>query len=217
MIENNVKKILKELPPNVKLVAATKTRSVSEIEEAIKAGIKIIGENYIKEAQSKFEVIGRKVEWHLIGHLQKNKVKRAVKIFDMIETIDSQELAELIDKECAKINKIMPILIEINIAEEPQKSGVLPHKVEELVEKIIPLKNLKLEGIMTMGPLVDEPERIRPFFRKTKEIFERIRSIYHNELEFRYLSMGMSDTYKIAIEEGANIVRVGSAIFGPRR
>jgi hypothetical protein len=216
MIKENVKRILKEIPPGVKLVAATKKRTPDQIKEAIEAGIEIVGENYVKEAQSKFRIIGKRVKWHLIGHLQKNKVKKAIKIFDMIQTLDSFELAYLINKECEKINKVMPVLIEINIAKESQKSGVYPNQVEELTEKIIDFKNIKIEGLMTMGPLVEEPQRIRPFFKKTKEIFDKIKKSYQDKLDFKYLSMGMSDTYKIAIEEGANIVRVGRAIFGPR-
>jgi len=216
MIKENVKKILKDLPEGVKLVAVTKKRTVAQIKEAIEAGIEIVGENYVKEAQSKFKIIGKNVKWHLIGHLQKNKVKKAVKIFDMIETLDSFELARLIDKECREINKIMPVLIEINIAKESQKSGIFPQRLEELIEKIIHFENLKLVGLMTMGPLLDDPQKIRPFFKKTKEIFDKIKNLYQDKLDFKYLSMGMSDTYKVAIQEGANIVRIGTAIFGPR-
>lgn len=216
MIKENVKRILEELPEDVILEAATKSRKVSEIEEAISGGIKVIGENYLKEAEEKYEFIGNKVEWHLIGHLQKNKVKKAVKLFDMIETLDSKELAELLDKECRKIGKIMPVLIEVNIAKEPQKSGVMPEKVESLVKEVLEFKNIKLMGLMTMGPFLENPQDLRPFFRKTREIFERIKILYKNELNLSYLSMGMSNSYKVACEEGANIVRIGTAIFGKR-
>ncbi|MDP2922316.1 MAG: YggS family pyridoxal phosphate-dependent enzyme [Candidatus Omnitrophota bacterium] len=216
MIEDNLRKILAELPPGIELVVAAKARIALEIERAISAGAKIIGENYVKEAQEKISVIGSKAKWHLFGHLQKNKAKLAVKIFDMIETLDSEELAEALDKECKKINKIMPVLIEVNSASEVQKAGVLPDRVEYFVKEILRFENLKLQGLMTMGPLVDNPEEIRPFFRKTKEIFDKIKNIYGNSLDWKYLSMGMSDTYKIAIEEGANMVRIGTAIFGKR-
>jgi len=217
MIKENVEKILRELPEKVKLVVATKKIGVGDIEEAIKWGVKIIGENYIKETEEKYRVIGNKVKWHLIGHLQKNKVKRAVKLFDVIETIDSIELAQVLDRECEKINKIMPVLLEVNVARESQKSGVLPEKVEDLLKEILSLKNVKLMGLMTMGPLVDNPESIRPFFKRTKEIFDKIKSSYKDRLEWVYLSMGMSDTYRIAIQEGANLIRIGTAIFGPKR
>lgn len=216
MIKENIEKILKELPPGVELVAAAKGRSVGQIEEAIEAGITLIGENYIKEAEAKFILLGSKLKWHLIGHLQKNKVKTAVKIFDMIETLDSIELGEAIDLECKKINKIMPVLIEVNSASEPQKYGVLLENVEDFVKEILRLNNLKLMGLMTMGPKVSAEGKVRPFFKKTKEVFDKIKNTYQDRLGWVYLSMGMSETYKEAIAEGANIVRVGTAIFGER-
>ncbi|MBU2103024.1 MAG: YggS family pyridoxal phosphate-dependent enzyme [Candidatus Omnitrophota bacterium] len=215
-IFDTTKKIVSQLPSGVSLVAATKTRVVAEIEEAIAAGVAAIGENYVQEAQEKFSVIGNKVKWHLIGHLQKNKAKFAVKVFDMIETLDSVELAGALNKECKKINKIMPVLIEVNSACEPQKAGVLPDRVQDLLCGVACFGNIKVMGLMTMGPLMDEPEVMRPFFKKTKEIFDAIRADYPSNEEWKYLSMGMSDSYKIAIEEGANIVRVGTAIFGRR-
>ncbi|UCD15911.1 MAG: YggS family pyridoxal phosphate-dependent enzyme [Candidatus Omnitrophota bacterium] len=216
MIRDNIKNILEELPSGIELEAATKKRSVSQILEAIDAGIKIIGENYVQEAQSKFTVVGKKVRWHLIGHLQKNKVKAAIKIFDMIETLDSVELASVLDKECERAGKVMPVLIEVNSAAESSKSGVLPENVEDLAGQILEYKNLKLMGLMTMGPFVELAEDIRPFFKKTKEIFDKIKQSAAANIDWKYLSMGMSDTYRIAYQEGANIVRVGTAIFGPR-
>ncbi len=207
---------MKEIPENVTLSAAAKNRTADEVIQALSAGIKVIGENYIKEAESKFELIGRKAEWHLIGHLQKNKVKKAVKIFDMIETLDSLELAESIDKECSKINKVMSLLIEVNIASEPNKSGILPERTEELVKSCHNLRNIEIAGLMTMGPFLSDSEELRPYFRKAKHIFDGIKNKYSNKTSWRYLSMGMSSSYKIAIEEGANIVRVGTAIFGLR-
>ncbi|MBU1122581.1 MAG: YggS family pyridoxal phosphate-dependent enzyme [Candidatus Omnitrophica bacterium] len=213
MIKNNVKNILSELPRDVELEVATKKRDISQILEVIAAGVRIVGENYVQEAQSKFDVLGRKVKWHLIGHLQKNKAKTAVKIFDMIETLDSVELAAALDKECKKINKVMPVLIEVNSACESQKAGVLPENVKDLVAEILGFKNLNFMGLMTMGPSVDNPEDIRSFFKVTKDIFDRIKQ---TNADCKYLSMGMSDTYKVAYQEGANIVRVGTAIFGSR-
>ena len=217
MIEENVKQILSQIPKQVTLVAAAKKRTAEEILEAANAGITAIGENYVQDAQNKFDVVGNRVHWHLIGHLQKNKVKKAVKIFDMIETVDSFELAQRIDQECQQLNKVMPILIEVNVASEIQKAGVLPHKVDNLIKEILPLKNVQLQGLMTMGPFVDEPEDIRPFYRKAKELFDKIGANHPDYPHWKHLSMGMSDTYIIAIEEGANIVRIGTAIFGLRR
>lgn len=216
MIKENVKKIMAEIPEGVLLVAASKTRTPQEILEAIEAGIQIIGENYVQEAEKKFSVIGNKVRWHMIGHLQTNKAKKAVKMFDMIQTVDSVKIAKAINKECKKIGKIMPVLIEVNSAEEEQKAGVVPDEVIPLIKEIASLENIKIEGLMTMGPFVDDPEELRPYFKKTKELFEKIKDMDIANVEMKYLSMGMSDSYKVAIEEGANMVRIGTKIFGPR-
>ena len=216
-IKENVEGILKELPDGVILIAATKGRSIEEINEAIEAGIKIIGENYVQEAEKKFEAIGKKVKWHMIGHLQTNKVKKAIEIFDMIETVDSEKIAGEIDKEAKKRNIIFPVLIEINSSREKQKSGVLPEDAEKLIYEISKYENIKIEGLMTMGPFVENSEDIRPYFRLTKELFEKFKNLNLPNFEMKYLSMGMSDTWRIAIEEGANIIRIGTAIFGPRR
>ena len=204
------------MPDEVLLVAAAKQRSVDEVEEAVLAGISIIGENYIQEARSKIEILGSKARWHFIGHLQKNKVKYAAAIFDMIETIDSVELAIVLDKECQKIKKVMPVLIEVNSACEPQKTGIIPEKVEEVIDKLSGLNNITLMGLMTMGPWLSDPESLRPYFKRTKELFDKISNKFSDKSSWKYLSMGMSSSYMIAIEEGATMVRVGEAIFGPR-
>lgn len=216
MIEENVKKILEELPPGVELMAAAKSRTPKEILRAVEAGVKIIGENYVQEALSAFEVVGSLVKWHFIGHLQKNKVKKAVQIFDMIETVDSIELAEEIDKRCSQHGRIMPVLIEINSGREPQKFGVLPEQTEALIKEMLTLQNVKIEGLMTMGPMFGDPEDARPYFIETRKIFDQIRSLALPGVEMRYLSMGMTNSYKVALEEGANIVRIGTKIFGER-
>lgn len=215
MIAQNLKKIFAQLKPEIKLVAASKTRTTEEIEQAIAAGVTSIGENYVQEALKKYEVIGSRVNWHLIGHLQKNKAKIAVKIFDIIETVDSIALAAVLDKESAKLSKVIDILIEVNSAKEPAKRGVLPQNVEELVRELGVFKNLRLRGLMTMGPLSQDMQAIRPYFRKTKELFESIKTSQPSR-DWNLLSMGMSDSYEIAIVEGANMVRIGTAIFGPR-
>jgi len=216
-IREKIEKILREIPDGVILIAATKGRTSEEINEAIEAGIEIIGENYVQEAEKKFKIIGRKVKWHMIGHLQTNKVKKALEIFDMIETVDSEKLAREIDKEAKKRNIVFPVLIEINSGREKQKSGVFPEDAEKLIYEISNYENIKIEGLMTMGPFVKNPEDIRPYFRLTKELFEKFKNLNLPNVEMKYLSMGMSDTWKIAIEEGANIIRIGTAIFGPRR
>lgn len=216
MIKSNVQKILQELPPGIKLVAAAKTRTIDEILEAISAGVEIIGENYVQEAKEAYAKIGNKVRWHFIGHLQKNKAKKAVKVFDVIETVDSFSLAQEIDKRAKEINKTMEVLIEVNSAEEEQKSGVLPQQTRALAEEISKLENIKIKGLMTMGPLADDPEKLRPFFKKTKILFEELKILNLPRVSMQYLSMGMSDSYKVAIEEGANLVRIGTKLFGPR-
>lgn len=216
MIEENVKKILEELPPGVELMAAAKTRTPKEILRAVEAGVTIIGENYVQEALAAFEAVGPLVKWHFIGHLQKNKVKKAVQIFDMIETVDSIELAREIDKRCSQHNRIMPVLVEMNSGREPQKFGVLPEEAETLIKEMLPLQNVKIEGLMTMGPMFGDPEDARPYFIETRKIFDQLRSLAPPGVEMRYLSMGMTNSYKVALEEGANIVRIGTKIFGPR-
>ncbi len=216
MIKKNVKKILDELPEDVELVAAAKTRTPEEMREAIEAGIKIVGENYVQEAQKAFEAIGKRVKWHFIGYLQKNKVKKAVKIFDMIETIDSYMLAQEIDKRCSQISKIMPILIEINSGREEQKSGVFPEDALDLIQKISLLPQIKVMGLMTMGPRFGNPEASRPYFTETRKVFEKIKALNLPHIEMKYLSMGMTNSYQIAIEEKANMVRIGTLIFGKR-
>ncbi|MCD6575282.1 YggS family pyridoxal phosphate-dependent enzyme [Candidatus Aerophobetes bacterium] len=215
-IRDNVISLLKDIPEGIIVVAAAKTRTSQEILEAIDAGIKFVGENYVQEAEKVFSEIGRKVKWHFIGHLQRNKVKKAVEIFDLIETVDSVELAREIDKRCIKVNKVMPVLCEVNIARERTKSGVYPEEVEQLIKNISVLTHIKVMGLMTMGPRFGDPEDARPYFRETKRIFESIKKMGTPNVEMKYLSMGMSNSYKVALEEGANIVRIGTKIFGER-
>ena len=217
MIKQNVQKILVELPNGIELVAAAKTRTPEEILEAVQAGVKIIGANYVQEARRAYEVVGKKAEWHFIGTLQKHNVRRKmVEMFDMIETVDSLEIAKEIDRRCAQIGKVMPILVEINSGREEQKSGVLPEDAEQLVRDVSNLRNIKVMGLMTMGPRLGNPEDARPYFVETRKIFERIKGLDLPNVEMKYLSMGMTTSYKIAIEEGANIVRIGTKIFGER-
>jgi len=216
MIKDNIKRILNELPEGVELVAAAKTRTPEEILEVIDAGVILIGENYVQEAEVAYGEIGSRAEWHLIGHLQKNKVKKAVAIFDMIETVDSAGLAQEIDKRCGQIGKIMPVLVEINSGREEQKSGVLPEEAESLVREISSLPNIKVMGLMTMGPRAGNPEDSRPYFIETRRIYEKLKNAVLPGVEMKHLSMGMTNSYRIAIEEGANMVRLGNLIFGER-
>ena len=217
MIRENLTEILKELPEKVELVGAAKTRSPEEILEAIDAGLEIIGENYVQEAERAFQIIGHKVKWHMIGHLQSNKAKKAVQLFDMIETVGSIKLARAVDNACRKEGKIMQVLIEINSGEEAQKAGVMPGEAISLIREMSELKSVRIMGLMTMGPFAGEPEHARPYFQKTKSIFEEIKALNIPGVEMKFLSMGMSNSYRVAIEEGANLVRIGTKLFGQRK
>jgi pyridoxal phosphate enzyme (YggS family) len=216
MIAENVRAILGELPPGVELVAAAKTRTPAEILEAVEAGVKIIGENYVREAEAAFQAVGTKARWHFIGHLQTNKVKKAVEIFDLIETVDSIGLAREIDKRASAAGKTMPVLVEVNSGREEQKFGILPEDVEPLVREMAALRNLRVTGVMTMGPDEGNPEDSRPYFVETRRVWDALRLAAIPGVDIRYLSMGMTNSYRVAIEEGANLIRIGTAIFGPR-
>ena len=216
-----VETILASLPDRVLLVAACKTRTPEEAQEAIEAGVGAIGHNYVQEAEAMRQAMSQwqsppQTRWHLIGHLQRNKAKKAVDIFDMIETIDSMHIALMVNRHCAAAGKIMPVLIEVNSGGESSKTGVLHGAVEDLVREIAELQNMRLQGLMTMGPRFGDPEDARPYFRLTKELFDNLSSVDLRNGEMRYLSMGMSNSYQVAIEEGANIVRIGTRLFGAR-
>lgn len=215
-IQKNATVIQSSLPAGVVLVAAAKTRLADEVKAVIDSGITILGYNYVQEAERMYEIIGRTAKWHMIGHLQRNKAKKAVRLFDMIETIDSVKLAEEVNRQCAVINKTMPVLIEINSGKELNKTGVLPEHAEKLIIHISSFSNLKIQGLMTMGPLSGNPENSRPYFKATKLVFDRIKQAGIPDVSMQYLSMGMSNSYKIAIEEGANMVRIGTLLFGER-
>jgi hypothetical protein len=216
VIRENVERILSELPAGVELVAASKSQATEKVLDAIKAGVKTIGENYVQEAAFHFAAIGSRAKWHFIGHLQTNKVKKAVMIFDMIETVDSVDLAREIDKRCRAAGKTMPVLIEVNSGDESQKAGVPPPCAEALIREIAPLPNIKVLGLMTMGPFEGDPENSRPYFHKTRETFEKIKELAIPGVQMKVLSMGMTNSYKIALEEGATMIRIGTKIFGPR-
>jgi PLP dependent protein len=216
-IQKKAEEFLKKVPAGVELVLAAKMKTPLEVMEAVKGGVKIIGENYVQQAEEKFNVIGRKVRWHMIGHLQRNKVKKALEIFDMVETLDSYKLAGEINKEAGKKGIQYPVLIEINSGKEQQKSGIEPEKLEGLLEQIKNFENIKVEGIMTVGPFLENAEEIRPYFRKTALLFNQYKNYNAGNIEMKYLSMGMSISWKAAIEEGANLIRIGTSILGPRK
>lgn len=214
-IAENFSKIRKSVPDCIRIVVVGKRRSAEEIAEAIDAGATDIGENYVQGAEIAINQLGekaRKVKWHMIGKLQKNKVSRALSIFDVIQTVDSLQLACEIDKRAGEIGKMADIYIEINIAKEKQKAGVMPEEAEELIKQISHLKNIRIEGLMTMGPAA-EPENLKPYFREARMIFEKLQAFKIPNVSMNVLSMGMSNSYKIAIEEGSNMIRIGTAIF----
>ena len=218
-VTENLKNVLSEIKKyeskseKIILVAVTKNHGVEEMREAIDCGVLNIGENRIQEATEKFQILDRKVTRHLIGHLQTNKTKQAVKLFDLIQSVDSEHLAVAIDKAANSAEKVQDILIQVNLAKEDSKTGIYEEDLQNLINKVDALKNLRLRGLMMIAPNYSEVEKCRPLFRRMREIFDSIRV---NRQDFDFLSMGMTHDYKIAIEEGANVVRIGTAIFGVR-
>lgn len=206
-----------ELQDDVLLIAVTKNHDINAMREAIDAGVTHIGENRIQEAKEKFETLNRDVTWHLIGHLQTNKAKQAVKMFDLIHSVDSLHLAEAINSAAAGINKVQKVLVQVNLAHEESKSGIYEDGLEDLLHKVDELPNLKLMGLMCIAPNYEDVEECRPLFAEMHSIFNKVKQMSFTNAEIKYLSMGMTHDYEIAIEEGANAVRVGTAIFGQRQ
>ena len=203
-------------PADVRLMAVTKTVDDDRIAAAVRAGVDIIGENYVQEAKRKLETIGKAGEWHLIGRLQTNKAKQAVGLFDMIQSVDRPELAAEIDRRARAAGLVMKVLIEINIAGEETKSGVPVADAVNLIRAIAPLPNVAIRGLMTMPPWFDDPDEARPCFRALRELRDRIAAEGIPGVAMEELSMGMTGDYAVAVEEGATIVRVGRGIFGER-
>lgn len=201
-------------PNEVRLLAATKGRNVTEIQAALQAGVDLIGENTVQEALGKFEFLPQQLERHFIGTLQRNKVGQAVRLFNMIQSVTSPELAQAIDREAAKLGLRYPILIEVNPAGEVSKRGLAPDAVRALLDQIRLLESVRVEGLMAMMPYTKGPEALRPYFRQMKELFEEIRQL--RGLDLKILSMGMSQDFEIAIEEGATMIRLGTALFATR-
>lgn len=201
----------------VQLIAVTKNHDVAAMREAIDAGATEIGENRIQEAKDKFGTLERTVKWHLIGHLQTNKARQAVKIFDLIHSVDSEHLAREIDKEAGKIGKCQDILVQVNLAKEDSKSGIYREDLRALLDVIDTLEHVRLCGLMCIAPNYEDVEKCRPLFRAMYEIYTAVKEIPFKRANIKYLSMGMTHDYEIAVEEGANLVRVGTGIFGPRQ
>ena len=202
-------------PEEIKLVAVTKTATIEQIKEAINAGVKIIGENKVQEAKEKYQILTADTEWHLVGHLQTNKVKYAIEIFDCIQTVDSIKLAKEIDKRSLQFEKTTNVLVEVNVSGEETKYGIKPEEVEPFLKEISEFSRIRVRGLMTIVPIIEEDkEEVRPYFRKLRELSKEIKSKNIKNVKMDYLSMGMTDDFEVAIEEGANMVRIGRGIFG---
>jgi pyridoxal phosphate enzyme (YggS family) len=201
----------------ITLVAVSKTVEAERINRAIRSGIDIIGENRVQEAEEKFKHITEPVKKHLVGHLQTNKAKKAVELFDFIQSVDSLHIAEEISKRALDAGKRMDVLVEVNTSCEETKFGVEADQAIPLIEAASKLEGIRIKGLMTIGLFSDNPEDTRPCFRKLKTLFDQLKSAGMPEFEMRYLSMGMTSDFEVAIEEGSNMVRVGTGIFGPRR
>ena len=205
-------------PDSIRLVAVSKTVPAETVKEAIEAGATILGENYVQEAREKFDaLVLYPVSWHFIGHLQSNKAKYAVRLFDLIHTVDSLKLARALDKEAKKVDKIQPILVQVNISGEDTKSGISAAVAPELISQISQSENLAVKGLMTMPPYFYQPEKVRPYFAALRELRDQIKKQSLPNVSLDELSMGMTGDFEVAIAEGATIVRIGTAIFGERK
>ena len=215
-IKENLKKIKAELDKGVLLLAVTKTRTPEEINTAIDEGVTDIGENKVQEITDKYDRV-KPVRWHMIGHLQTNKVKYIIDKVHMIHSVDSMKIAKEIDKRAAAKGLIMDILIQVNPASEKSKFGISTGETENLIKEILECcKNIRIRGLMCVVPFAEDPEEIRVYFAQVKKQYDRYGKISHERLDFKYLSMGMTHDYKVAVEEGSNLVRIGTAIFGER-
>lgn len=205
-------------PEIIRLVAVSKTIPADMVKEAIEAGVKILGENYIQETRKKFDALSSyPVSWHFIGHLQTNKAKYAVRLFDLIHSVDSLKLAHELNKQAKKINKIQEILIQVNISMESTKAGVYEQDALSLIKDISHLENLCVKGLMTMPPFFNEPEKVRPYFSALRKLRDQIKKESIPNIAMDELSMGMTGDFEAAIDEGASLVRIGTAIFGERK
>lgn len=227
MIAENYKKVLEQVKSaalragrnsdEITLVVVTKTWPVETIEEVIRAGARVLGENYVQEALPKVEAIGDRVEWHFIGHLQSNKAKFVANRFNMIESVGSISLAKELNKQAEKQGIDIDVLVEVNTGGEESKSGIEPEDIEKLLKEISQFNRIKVKGLMTIPPYFSNPEDSRPYFKRLRELRDKLSNLGIPNISFQHLSMGMSNDFEVAIEEGATIVRVGTAIFGERK
>lgn len=203
-------------PAEVRLVAVTKTVTLDRLQEAVAAGHTLFGENYVQEAKRKIAALGQGLTWHFIGHLQSNKAKAAVEFFDLIHSVDRLRLAQALEQAAARLGKVQNILLQVNLAGEESKSGTIPEAAQDLLGEISKMPHLKVLGLMTMPPWFPDPEEVRPYFRALRELRDRLRDKQAVDGDLPELSMGMTDDFEVAVEEGATLVRIGTAIFGRR-
>jgi len=203
-------------PGDVRLVDVTKTVPPERVLEVVEAGLSTLGENYVQEAVRKQQAMPRRVCWHMIGHLQSNKVKQAVSVFDVFETVDRPRIVQELQRHAAEAGQVLSVMIQLNLAREASKSGAAQDEALSLIERVASCENLRCTGLITLPPYYDEPERVRPFFAALREIRDRLQARCPPEVRLTDLSMGMSGDFEVAIEEGATHVRVGTALFGPR-
>ncbi|MFQ5903379.1 MAG: YggS family pyridoxal phosphate-dependent enzyme [Candidatus Binatia bacterium] len=203
-------------PNGIRVLAASKSQSISQIRAAIEAGVRLFGENYLQEARAKGKAIKESVEWHMIGHLQRNKVKAAVGLFCLIQSLDSLELARELDKQGRKREQRVRVFVEVNLGGEESKSGIAKDRVASLLQEVGTLTHLSVEGLMAVPPFRENPDEVRPYFRALRELQMELQGLKIPNVDLKELSMGMTHDYPVAIEEGATLVRIGTAIFGPR-
>jgi PLP dependent protein len=220
MIKENVENLLKEIK-QAQLIAVSKTRTIDEIKEAVRSGVRYIAENKVIEAYEKYHELKEffkenNIEFHFIGHLQSNKAAKAVEIFDNIQSVDTLKIAEEINKRAGQINKVQRILIQVNIGHEFQKSGFEVDEVQGNIISLARLSNIRIVGLMCIAPYFEDKEKARPYFKKMKELFKQMKTIDNPNVQMRYLSMGMTNDYIVALQEGSNMIRVGTGIFGER-
>ncbi|MHC5034346.1 MAG: YggS family pyridoxal phosphate-dependent enzyme [Planctomycetota bacterium] len=221
---DNYRRIRDSLPPGVALVVAAKGRTAIEVAEVVEAGASLVGQNYVQEAEQVRAELGGAadaVEWHLIGHLQRNKVRRALPLFDVIQSVDSLRLARAVDERSAsaagrRTAAPVRVFLEINVGGEDSKFGCAPDTARHLMEEMAALEHIRVEGLMTMEPYCEDPEAARPYFRRMRELFEILKAFRASNVDINVLSMGMTSSWRVAVEEGSSMVRIGTAIFGPR-
>ena len=208
--------MLRRLPAHVTLLAAVKGRSPEEIRAAIRAGIRHVGENYVQEAERKHPLVPEPASWHMIGCLQRNKARRALQVFDWLGTLDSLPLAQRLERLLSQQDRKLPVLVQVNIGREPQKAGVPPEDVPEFVREVASLPHLQVRGLMAIPPIPQRSEDSRPYFREMRRLFDGLAAEKIPGVAMEVLSMGMSADWEVAVEEGATMIRLGTALFGPR-